>query len=326
MKTVCVTGGAGYIGSTLVRLLLENKLRVVVVDKLMYGAQSLEGVRAHPGFTLINGDINVDATWKAVFGHTSIDAIVHMAAIVGDPACAKDRSRAEAVNWNGSLRVLAAARENRVGRFIFVSTCSNYGKMADPGGYVDESSPLAPVSLYAELKVKFERKLMEDRSGDGFCPLILRFATAYGLSHRMRFDLTVNEFTRDLALKRELQIFGGQFWRPYCHVNDLSRAVLLALQCDAAKFAYGVFNVGDTKENFQKQMIVDEISKVIRNPKIRYVTKGEDPRDYRVSFEKVKRELGFSITKTVPDGIREINEALAAGAFKNPDDEQYCNS
>jgi nucleoside-diphosphate-sugar epimerase len=326
MKTVLVTGGAGYIGSTLVRVLLEKKYKVIVVDNLMFGRESLEGVSADPDFTLIKKDITEPGAFETVFRGHSVAAVVHMAAIVGDPACSRNPQLAEAVNWKGSMLLLEAVRKHKIPRFIFISTCSNYGKMASSQGYVDEASPLAPVSLYAELKVRFEKALLEGRGkNDGFCPIILRFATAYGISHRMRFDLTVNEFTKELALARELQIFGGQFWRPYCHVQDLARAVELALRIDRKKFAYSIFNVGDTRENFQKQMIVDEIRKVIPNPSIKYVEKAEDPRDYRVSFEKIKRDLDFSITRTVPDGIREIKKSIEENAFGNPDDKRYHN-
>ncbi|NTV26722.1 MAG: NAD-dependent epimerase/dehydratase family protein, partial [Chlorobiaceae bacterium] len=154
----------------------------------------------------------------------------------------------------------------------------------------------------------------------------LRFSTVYGLSPRPRFDLTVNEFTKELALGRELVVFGEQFWRPYCHVVDLCRSVLAVLDAEEEKVAFDVFNVGDTSENYQKQMIVDEILKQLPGSVIRYVSKNEDPRDYRVTFEKIRDRLGFRISKTVPDGIRQIIQVVQDGFIPNPDANEFRNS
>jgi nucleoside-diphosphate-sugar epimerase len=262
-----------------------------------------------------------------MFTEYHFDSVVHLAAIVGDPACAKQPELAERVNWEGSLRLLDASIDNHVNRFVFVSTCSNYGKMDDINGYVDEKSALHPVSLYAELKVKFEKVILNEIVGkNGFCPISLRFATVYGVSPRMRFDLTVNEFTKDLALKKVLEIFGEQFWRPYCHVRDVCRAIITVLECNKDKVVNNVFNVGDTVENYQKGMIVDEIQKIIPNAKVRYVRKDEDPRDYRVGFSKIAEDLGFKITKRVPDGIKEIKELIDKRILSNPDDAKYRNT
>lgn len=327
IKTVLVTGGAGYIGSALVSLLLGNDYHVTVIDNLVYGTEPLLNALRHPSFTFIRGDITSLESLQTAFENHSFDAVIHLAAIVGDPACAKQPGLARAVNWDGSLNVLDYSIKNNVKRFIYASTCSNYGKMLDPNGYVDEASPLAPISLYAELKVKFEHVLLnESKKKNDFCPVSLRFATAYGVSPRMRFDLTVNEFTKELTLGRELKVFGEQFWRPYCHVDDIARAIALILKSDKEKTAYNVFNVGDTHENYQKQMIVEEIKKLIPVVRVKYIQKNEDPRDYRVSFKKINDELGFSICKKVPDGIREIIHLIKNKIIQNPDHSIYRNS
>jgi nucleoside-diphosphate-sugar epimerase len=198
--------------------------------------------------------------------------------------------------------------------------------MEDPDSFVDETSTLAPVSLYAETKVAVEQYLLDQPRSNRCKPTSLRFSTVYGLSPRPRFDLTVNEFTKELALGRELVVFGEQFWRPYCHVVDLCRSVLAVLDAEVEKVAFDVFNVGDTRENYQKQMIVDEILKQLPESRIRYVAKNEDPRDYRVSFEKIKNRLGFCITKTVPDGIRQIIQVVQDGFIPDPDTKEYRNS
>lgn len=324
---VLVTGGAGYAGSHLVRLLLENKHDVCVVDNLSFGGESLLGVWCHPRFTFVRGDITSADELRRILSDHQADAVVHLAAIVGDPACKEKPEVARKVNWEASLNLLELALASGVERFVFASTCSNYGKMMAPDGYVDERATLAPVSLYAELKVKFEKVLLNEVKREGCCcPTALRFATVYGLSPRMRFDLTVNEFTKELALGRGLEVFGEQFWRPYCHVRDFARAVTLVLESSRDKVSHNVFNVGDTRENYQKKMIVDEIRKLIPEVHVTYVHKDEDPRDYRVSFEKVHAELGFRISRTVPDGIREIKYAIENGLVANPDDPKHRNN
>ena len=322
-ETVLVSGGAGYIGSVLVRLLLAEGYSVKVIDNLSFGGVPIIDLLNDENFTFVKGDVrHEDDLRHALKG---VDQAVHLAGIVGDPACAKQPELARAVNLDGSRLFYRLANEAGVQRFVFASTCSNYGKMEDPESYVSEESLLAPVSLYAETKVEIERFLLDQPRSMTCKPTSLRFSTVYGLSPRPRFDLTVNEFTKELALGRELVVFGEQFWRPYCHVVDLCRSVITVLKAREEKVAFNVFNVGDTSENYQKQMIVDEIVKQIPDAKIQYVKKDEDPRDYRVSFEKISEELGFSITKKVPDGISQIFQVVRDGFIPDPDKQEYRN-
>ena len=326
MKNILVTGGAGYVGSGLLRELLVNGYSVTCVDNLMFGGESLLDIWHNKNFTFINCDINDSEKLDNVFSKNNFDGVIHLAAIVGDPACKLYSDLANKTNWTSSKWLIEKSKSARVSKFIFASTCSNYGKMDDPEAYVDENSRLAPVSLYAELKVKFEKYMLSQMKRiDGFSPTSLRFSTVYGLSPRMRFDLTVNEFTKDLALEKELVIFGEQFWRPYCHVKDFSNAFITVLKSPNEKVAYNVFNVGDTKENYTKQMIVNEIKKVFPDTKIKYVAKNEDARDYRVNCDKIKKELGFKISMTVPDGIREIKCVIEDNIIQDPEDQKYYN-
>lgn len=326
MKQILVTGGAGYVGSGLVRTLLDEGHHVICVDRLMFGGESLLGLWHHPRFEFVFCDVNDHAAFDMVLRGVECDAVVHLAAIVGDPACRNAPELAQQTNWETSRWLADRCVELGIPRLVFASTCSNYGKMGDGSEYVTEYSALAPVSLYAETKVRFERYLLEELPRrDDFCPVVLRFATVYGVSPRMRFDLTVNEFTKELALGRELAVFGEQFWRPYCHVRDFWRALLATIDAPAELVAYDVFNVGDTTENYTKRMLVEEIAAQVPGARITYVHKDEDPRDYRVNCDKIKKRLGFEISMTVPDGIAEVRRAVTEGIIRDPDDQRYYN-
>ncbi len=326
MENILVTGGAGYVGSGLLRELLSEDYKVTCVDNLMFGGESLLDIWHNENFNFIKCDVNDWGDFNKILTNNKFDAVIHLAAIVGDPACRMQSELATQTNWESTKWLLDKCMEIGIPKFVFASTCSNYGKMDNPESYVDEESTLAPVSLYAELKVKFENYMLSEiEKRDDFYPTSLRFSTVYGLSPRMRFDLTVNEFTKDLAMGRELIIFGEQFWRPYCHVKDFSNAFITVLRAPVAKVAYNVFNVGDTTENYTKQMLIDEIIKAVPDSKIKYVDKNEDPRDYRVNSDKIKRELGFEITMRVPDGIEEVKRMVQEGIIQDPEDQRYYN-
>ncbi|HKO20106.1 MAG TPA: NAD(P)-dependent oxidoreductase [Acidobacteriaceae bacterium] len=310
---VLVTGGAGYIGSTLVPLLLSAGHQVRVLDSLLHGGSSLLGVWSHPHFEFVRGDIQVPGQVEPALA--DVDAVVHLAAIVGDPACSREKDLARAVNLDASLALIDASRRAGVARFIFGSTCSNYGKMSDPSSMVDETAELRPVSLYAETKVAVELALLNGSNVDGWSPTPLRFATVFGVSPRMRFDLTVNEFAMVMLTQKRLQVFGEQFWRPYIHVHDVARAILLVLQAPPEKVSHRVFNVGATDQNYQKQQLVRMIQPHVGDAVVEYVHRAEDPRDYRVSFSRINKELGFTISRTVEQGIREVIDLVRSGVI-----------
>ena len=317
-----VTGGAGYVGALVVRELLAGGHEVRVLDALAHGQDQVASELESAGAQLIRGDVRDTSSRRAAL--QGADAVVHLAAIVGDPACARDPELSNEVNVKASEALVEDARRAGVGRIVFASTCSNYGRMADPNVPIDETGELRPVSLYAEQKVLVE-KLLLGLDADDLSATCLRFATVYGVAPRMRFDLTVNEFTRDLWADRELEVFGEQFWRPYVHVGDAARAVAALLAADAGSMAGEVFNVGHSDENYRKLDLVGLITEHLGRGEVRYVHRDEDPRDYKVSFEKVRERLGFEPLRRVPDGIAEISDALERRAFGDPFDGRHSN-
>lgn len=323
---ILITGGAGYIGSVLTNDLVNNSFNVTCVDNLLFGKNFISNLDGRENYNFIKEDINDKDTMYKILSSKKYDVILHLAAIVGDPACNLNKDLALQTNWKSTKWLIDKSIELGVSKFIFASTCSNYGKMKDTNLFVDEKSELAPVSLYAELKVKVEKYILEDlKRIESFSPTCLRFSTVYGLSPRMRFDLTVNEFVKDLTLRKTIDVYGEQFWRPYCHVKDFSNAYLKIINSPKKDVAYNVFNVGDTSENYTKKMIIEEIGKIVDDIKINYVKRVEDPRDYRVNSDKIKKELDFKIEYKLIDGIKEISDAIKNNQFLNTDDQIYYN-
>jgi nucleoside-diphosphate-sugar epimerase len=322
MARTLVTGGAGYIGMPLVGELLDAGRDVTVLDNLLHGQFEVAAALRRRGVDVIVGDVRDRAARELAL--RDAEAVVHLAAIVGDPACARDPELSRDVNVGGSIALAADAGAHGVERFVMASTCSNYGRMADPTVPVDETGVLAPVSLYAEQKVAVEQHLL-GLDPARFALTCLRFATVYGIALRMRFDLTVNEFTRDLWAGRRLEVFGEQFWRPYVHVRDVARAVRAVLEAPEALVAGHVFNVGASHENYRKLDLVREIRRQTGCGDVVYVRRDEDPRDYKVSFEKIRTALGYEPALTVPGGIAEILIALDAGSFPDAFAARYRN-
>jgi nucleoside-diphosphate-sugar epimerase len=319
-----VTGGAGYVGAPLVAELLTTGRDVRVLDSLLHGQEAIAQDLRDRGADVIVGDVrDAAARERALSG---ADAVVHLAAIVGDPACAKDPEVSREVNVEGSRALVEDAKRLGVEQLVFASTCSNYGRMADPTVPITEDGELAPVSLYAEQKVGIEKALLGAET-NGMAKTCLRFATVYGLAPRMRFDLTVNEFTLWLWSDRQLEVFGEQFWRPYIHVRDAGRAVRTVLDAPREQVAGQVFNAGRSGENYRKLDLVEEIqSQLPGRGDVSYVRRDEDPRDYKVSFDKIRETLGFQTEMTVPDGIAEVIAALDAGELPDAFDARYRNT
>lgn len=312
-RTVLVVGGAGYVGSVLVTELLQAGAEVRVLDQLVYGnGFALAHVLDHPRVRFQRGDLrNRDDVTRAAQGATDI---VLLASLVGDPICKTYPELACEINEVGAKRLIDRLGEFGIGRFVFTSTCSNYG-IHETSCLATEDSELNPQSLYARTKIAVEEHLLGRASELDSVVTVLRVATAYGLSPRMRFDLTVSHFAWELATGRSLFVYDADTWRPYCHVRDICAAILRVLTAAERDVRGEVFNVGDTAQQFTKRMIIDEVRKNLADASVCYCEAGSDPRSYRVSFEKIAERLGFHCDHTVQDYLTRLTRAVQAGLF-----------
>jgi len=320
-KKVLVIGGAGYIGSVLVRRLLNERYKVVVLDNLLYdNIASLDDCMSDSSFSFIRGDFcNNDILDRVM---DKVSDVVLLAALVGDPLCRKYPEETRRVNEEGSINLINRLGRYAPERFIFLSTCSNYG-LRETDEPADETVVLNPKSLYAETKVNVERYMIDNINDIGYSWTILRSATAFGLSFRMRFDLTVSQFTRELALGRELLVYDENTWRPYCHVDDISEAVLKVLDAPEKKVSGEIFNVGSNSENYTKKNIVDIICSRLGEGKVRYEKGGRDPRNYKVAFDKIANILDVRLKQTVDRSVVELIDKIDAGHFIDIDNKRF---
>lgn len=311
-RHVLIVGGAGYVGSVMAPRLLAEGHSVRVLDALIYGnGTSLAGVADHERFSFVRGDVRDDSDVGAAID--GITDVIHLAALVGDPVCKRNPEMAREVNVAGAKRVFDAAGSAGVGRFLFASTCSNYG-LRESDQPAAEDDELHPLSLYAETKVEMEHEVLGRGSGPDVT--VLRVSTAYGMSPRMRFDLTVSEFTRQLALGRQLDVYDADTWRPYCHVDDVADAAVTVLSASPDLVAGEVFNVGGEDGNYTKRMIVEAALDALGGEgEVKWVEGGFDARNYRVSFAKIQERLGFHTRRTVPDAIARLIAAVRSGIF-----------
>ena len=326
---VIITGGAGYIGSLLTGKLLRSGYRVTVLDKLLFGGDSLLAYMAHPKFHFVKVDVwEPRALREAVKGmENQPQSVVHLAAIVGFPACqALGKQVAWRYNVETTQRVFEQANELGMKRFIFASSYSNYGQ-SDNGKAVTEESPLMPQSLYAETKIAAEEFLRENSQAD-CSPLIFRFATLFGTSPRTRFDLIVNQFVLEAYSKRELLIYQRGYSRSFVHVRDVVAGIMLGIEAPKSKAGGEIYNLGNEAGNYRKDEIVNLILKRLPETSVRYkdLTFGGDMRDITASFEKIRKQLNFETKLSVDDGIKEVLFALKSGLIHDPQNERFRNA
>jgi nucleoside-diphosphate-sugar epimerase len=310
---ILVIGGAGYIGCWLVRRLLEEGRKVRVLENEVYGLEPIQDLLKHPRMEYLNGDCrNIQDVVKAMRG---VSSVVHLAAIVGDPACEVDRNATIEINYAATRMLVEIAKGNGVERFLFASSCSVYGATDE---LMDESSAIKPVSLYGETKEASERALLE-AGDDRFHPVLMRFATVFGLSTRPRFDLVVNLLSARACQDGLITIYNGQQWRPFVHVKDLAEAMILILQAPINAISGEVFNVGDNRLNHTLAEVAEIIRSVFPQTRLEF-HENADKRNYRVKFDKIEKRLGFRCGHSVEQGVREIKAALESSqiaSYKN---------
>ncbi|MGH7066849.1 MAG: NAD-dependent epimerase/dehydratase family protein, partial [Acetobacteraceae bacterium] len=307
-----MTGGAGYLGSRVVAHLLARGERVRVLDRLFYGGEPMIALGAFPGLTLEIGDVRDRAAVEQAM--RGVDAVLHLAGIVGEAACDVDKRVSWSINHDAIPGVLRAAQEAGVKQFVLVSTCSNYG-VAEANCEVDETAPLNPLSDYARAKVAAEEATL----GANGIPSagVLRLGTICGVSARMRFDLLVNEMARDATLGREIKIYAPAAWRPFLHIDDAAEAMGQVLAADPSAVDRQVFNV--VGENHQKTSLVEIARRICPGMRTAILDRQPDLRDYRVSGARFVRTFGFRPARTVELAFHGVSEAVRQGRFRDPD-------
>ncbi len=306
MKKILLIGGKGYIGSILIGDFTKD-FKIKSLDFDIYSDQKKINFKKYKNVEFVNFDLRNS---ELLDDHLKdVDFVVILAGLVGEFITKKYPKLSKEINEDGIINLInkVEGHEN-IEKLIFISTCSNYGKTYNDV-LVNEDHILNPLSPYAKAKVKIEEFLLSKKN-KSFSTTILRFATAFGCSPRMRFDLTVNHFCYSMFKKQKLEVFDPDTWRPYCHVKDFSRLISKVLTSEKVLIENKVFNAGSDQNNFSKRGIVNLISKKVPNTKIVFKKDGVDSRDYRVSFKRVEEELGFKAKYNVDYGIDEIINLL----------------
>ncbi len=307
-KSVLVCGGAGYIGSALVfRILKETDFNIKVFDNLSYGGDSLFSFFNYSDrFNFTNGDIrNFDFDSILSKG----DYVVNLAALVGEPICKKYPKEAQAINFDGNIKLAKACEKNGIERFVFTSTCSNYG-LNESDEMISEEEELQPLSLYADTKVNSEKIILNELPK--LSCTVLRLATAYGMASRVRFDLLLHELIRDAWTRAKIYVYGAQSWRPLVHVDDIARAILTVISKSNSLKDKDVFNVGSNDQNFQKIQLANIVADRF-DVSIEETQTVKDPRNYKVSFDKIKNKLDYKTIHNPKESVDQIATALETG-------------
>ena len=316
---ILIIGGAGYV-DVLIEYLLSLGFNIRIYDNFIYKNNiSILPFLNKNNFEFIYGDISSGLNLDKALNN--ITDVILLAGLVGDPITKKYPKESKMINELGIQNVIKLINGRGINKLIFVSTCSNYG-LIDSDQLANEEYELKPLSLYANAKVSAEQFIISLKSKVDYSPTILRFATAFGLSPRMRFDLTISEFTIEMATGKELLVYDADTWRPYCHVRDFARLIEKVLEAPNQLVANQVFNAGGEVNNYTKKMIVDEILNFLPDAKVKFQKQGNDPRNYRVSFNKVLKILNFEPTFTVEDGILELLDSINNRVFDHVEEHE----
>jgi len=318
---ILITGGFGYVGTKLATFLAKKGHQIFIIDNLLQKNLNKKILSKKIKFFRI--DINNHQKVSKNLKDNDYDIVIHLAAIVGDPASKLFPDLTIKTNLVSSKHLFNLCKKNKIKKFFFFSTCSNYG-LSDGKSLLNEMSPLKPLSIYAKTKVDFEKFLLKDKSK--ISKVILRISTLYGCSYRMRYDLTINEFTKYLSLKKKLSVFDADTWRPYIHLEDLSNIVNFLLNYKI-KNNVEVYNTGIIGANYTKRDICDEIIKQIPN-KSKYLSYSEKPsadkRNYKVDFSKITK-LKIKNKYNLKRGIKEIIHDLKINKYHRKFIKKFSN-
>ncbi|MFH1699532.1 MAG: NAD-dependent epimerase/dehydratase family protein [Candidatus Zixiibacteriota bacterium] len=318
---VLIIGGAGYIGSIMTRHLLKRGYRVAVLDNLMFGYDALKDLDNHPAYRFYKGDArNIQDLLTAT---DDVDCVIHLAAIVGDPACALDPRATIDINYESSKILVDTCLHKKVKRLLFASSCSVYGA-SENDELLTEESPLNPVSLYAETRLRSEEAIL-NQAESPLAVTMFRLATVFGFSYRPRFDLVVNILTARALQEGEISIFGGSQWRPNIHVRDVVGGFVAGMEAPDEIIDRQVYNLGSEKENYRIARIGEMVKDALPDTIIKTVDAEIDRRDYRVSFDKIEKALNWRAGVSVPDGIQEIIKAYHSNKFGHYSEKRYSN-
>ena len=306
---ILITGGAGYLGSTLSRKLLEKGNKVRVLDDLWYGKEPIEECLKNPNFELIQDDLrNLTTIVKAL---KEVDGVIHLASVVGMPASSIEPRTSEEINYLVTKNIAELCTLHKIPTYVFSSTCSVYG--SQPEKLITEKSEVAPMDFYAKQKYLSERAI----SWLYRAPTILRFGTLFGYSHRMRFDLVINLFIAQSILENKITVFGGNQFRPFLHVQDAAESLVFSIENELT----GTYNV--ISENMT---ILDAAKKIseLSGCEIIISNENEDKRNYKVSGEKIK-QMGFNPKFGIEDAFNELKRKIDKGEIKDFKNEIYSN-
>ena len=318
---VLVTGAAGYIGTHTVRELLSSGHKVIMCDNNHVGSGIgfLEFI-GNDNVEICIGDIrDYDFLEKLTY---NVDKVVHLAAIVGEPACDRDEKLAEETNVKGTLNVIKACKKNNVKHLHFMSTASSYG-VQDDSVIADEDTPVNPISFYAKTKLDMEEAILNSTNKD-FYATIFRPSTVHGISTRMRFDLIVNTMTKNCHLDQKLSLFGLTLWRPIFWVGDAGKAINFVINQEKQYVENQIFNCGNNSENYQIKDIGEIVASQFENINITYDSSFKDARSYKVDFSKFEK-LGFKISKDLKKCVQEIKFSLENKIINDPNSPNYYN-
>ena len=308
---VLLTGGAGFIGNVMARYLLDRGYEVVVLDRLFFGIEPLKELLGEKGYTLIHDDVR----WFDPHVLDNVDVVIDMAALSNDPSGELNPKYTMEINYRGRVRVAKLSKKHKVERYVYFSTCSVYGYQEN---IVNEESNLNPLTTYARAAMLGEKEVLPLASKD-FIVTVVRPATVYGYSPRLRLDLVVNTMTYTLFTEGKVKVFGGNQYRPLVHVKDVARAIEKIIEAEAEKVNGEVFNLGSDEQNYRIIDLAREVCKALnKDPEecIELRPSDADVRSYRVSFRKIRERLGFRPMYTVADGAREVWRALEEGRVK----------